>query len=120
MGSILVYKGYHTRVEYDSDDKILRGKIEGISDYVEFESDNLTHVEYEFHKAVDDYLNFCEEMGKKPEKEYKGTFNVRIDPDLHKKLAYVAFANKVSLNTSVEKAISDYVVKEIDLLDEYK
>ena len=43
----------------------------------------------------------------------------RIDPELHKRLAFIAFAHKVSLNTSVEEAISEYVVKESSLLDEY-
>ena len=120
MGNVLEYKGYHTKVEYDNDDMVLRGKIEGISDYVDFESHSIENVGSEFHKAVDDYLEFCAEVGKTPEKEYKGTFNVRIDPSLHKKLAFIAYANNVSLNTSVEKAISDYVVKETDLLDEYQ
>ena len=120
MGSVLEYKGYHTRVEYDRDDMVLRGKIEGITDYVDFESRSLEHVEDEFHRAVDDYIEFCAEVGKNPEKEYKGTFNVRIDPSLHKKLALIAYLNKISLNTSVEKAISDYVVKEENLLENYK
>ena len=120
MGNVLEYKGYHTKVEYDNDDMVLRGKIEGISDYVDFESRSIENVASEFHKAVDDYLEFCAEVGKTPEKEYKGTFNVRIDPSLHKKLAFIAYANNVSLNTSVEKAISDYVIKETDLLDEYQ
>ena len=120
MGSVLEYKGYHTRVEYDRDDMVLRGRIEGITDYVDFESRSLEHVEDEFHRAVDDYIEFCAEVGKNPEKEYKGTFNVRIDPSLHKKLALIAYLNKISLNTSVEKAISDYVVKEENLLENYK
>ena len=119
MGNILEYKGYHTKIEFDKDDLALRGKIEGISDYVDFESGSISEVEMEFHKAVDDYLEFCAEVGKTPEKEYRGTFNVRIDPSLHRKLAYIAYAKNVSLNTSVEKAISDYVVREADLLDEY-
>lgn len=119
MSSILEYKGYHTRVEYDSEDMVLRGKIEGINDYVDFECSSVKDVESEFHKAVNDYLSFCAESGKVPDKEYKGSFNVRIDPELHKRLAFIAFAHKVSLNTSVEEAISEYVVKESSLLDEY-
>lgn len=58
---------------------------------------------------MDDYLDFCREVGKKPEKEYKGTFNVRINPELHKKLTIAAMINGDTLNTSVEKAIRQYV-----------
>lgn len=72
--NVLEYKGYHTRVELDTDDMILVGKIEGINDFVNFECENLDEVEKEFHQAVDDYLEFCAEMGKNPEKEYKGAF----------------------------------------------
>lgn len=107
--NVLEYKGYHTKVEFDSEDLVLRGKIEGINDLVNFECEDIRNVENEFHKAVDDYLDFCREVGKTPEKEYKGTFNVRIAPELHKKLTVTAMLNGDTLNTSVEKAIRQYV-----------
>lgn len=110
--NILEYKGYHTKVEFDSEEFVLRGKIEGINDFVNFECEDIKDVEKEFHEAVDDYLEFCKEVGKKPDKEYKGTFNVRISPELHKKLANVAMKNGDTLNSSVEKAIREYVLGE--------
>ena len=72
MKSILEYRGYYTKIEYDADSKVLRGKIEGINDYVDFEAKDIEHVEEEFHSAVDDYLVFCKEVGKEPVNEYKG------------------------------------------------
>jgi predicted HicB family RNase H-like nuclease len=87
----------------------LRGKIEGINDYVDFEAGDVSSIEVEFHSAVDDYLEFCKEVGKDPEKEYKGTFNVRISPILHKKLALCAFMDGCSLNAEVEKAVAAFV-----------
>ena len=107
--NILEYKGYHTTVEFDAETYMLRGKIEGINDFVNFESDDPRMIEQEFHKAVDDYLLFWQEVGKEPDKEYKGTFNIRIQPALHKKLAFLALKNGESLNTTVEKAIQAYV-----------
>ena len=109
MKNILEYKGYHAKIEFDSEAKVLRGKIEGINDLVNFESTSLFEVEKEFQAAVDDYLEFCEEVGKIPDKEYKGTFNIRISPELHKKLAIVALQNGETLNATVEKAITEYV-----------
>lgn len=110
--NILEYKGYHTKIEFDSEDFVLRGKIEGIGDLVDFECEDIKDVEKEFHEAVDDYLEFCKEVGKEPEKEYKGTFNVRISPELHKRLAVVALKHGDTLNASVEKAIQEYVSEE--------
>ena len=109
MKNLLEYKGYHTKIEFDSEALVLRGKIEGIKDLVNFESTDISTVEEEFHAAVDDYLEFCKEVGKEPDKEYKGTFNIRISPDLHKRLAIVAMQNGDTLNATVEKAIVNYV-----------
>lgn len=108
MTNLLEYKGYHTRVEFDAESMCLRGKIEGINDYVDFEADQISDVEAEFHAAVDDYLEFCAKVGKNPEKEYKGSFNVRISPELHKALAICAFKDGCSLNAEVEKAIGAF------------
>ncbi len=107
--SILEYKGYHTIIEFDTESFVLRGKIEGINDFINFESDDPKTIEQEFHTAVDDYLEFCKEVGKEPDKEYKGTFNIRIHPDLHKKVALLALKNGESINNTVEKAIQAYI-----------
>lgn len=107
--NILEYKGYHTTIEFDVETFVLRGKIDGINDFVNFESNDPKTIEKEFHAAVDDYLEFCREMGKEPDKEYKGTFNIRIQPELHKKIALLAYKNGESLNAMVEKAIQQYV-----------
>lgn len=67
--NVLEYKGYHTTIEFDAETFILRGKIEGINDLVNFESNDPKNIEQEFHTAVDDYLAFCQEVGKEPDKE---------------------------------------------------
>ena len=60
--SVLTYKGYFTTIEFDSEDKVLYGKIEGIDDLVTFESDSAKEIEKEFHYAVDDWLKFRKEI----------------------------------------------------------
>ena len=112
QNDVLEYKGYHSRIEFDSVSKVLHGKIEGIIDLVTFESDSISEIESEFHKAVDDYLAFCADIGQEPNKEYKGSFNIRITPELHKKLVEISFLNNESLNSTVEKAIDFYVQSE--------
>lgn len=119
MENTLQYKGYIANVNYSVNDKVLHGKIEGIDDLVTFESTSVEDIEKEFRDAVDDYLSFCEEMGKEPSKAYKGTFNVRIDPELHRAAALNAVKNGVSLNQVVEAAISQYVVPREDVRGKY-
>lgn len=43
------------------------GRFYNIKDYVTFEAANLSEAIKEFKNAVDDYLEFCEEVGKIPE-----------------------------------------------------
>ena len=99
------YKGYSARPEYSAEDRIFYGTILGISDLVDFQSENAKDLEEQFHKAVDEYLEFCKEIGKEPQKEYNGLFNVRISPELHRQLSQFAQAEGVSLNKAVEQAI---------------
>lgn len=106
---VLLYKGYYTRVQYDCESKVLYGVLEGINDLVTFEAKTPAQVEKQFHNAVDDYLTFCNEVGKAPERTYTGTFNVRIQPELHKRLSQRAFQDGDKLNHAVEKAIEFYL-----------
>mgnify|MGYP000008556109 FL=1 len=65
----LHYKGYSAKADYSAEDRIFYGTILGISDMVEFQSENAKDLEDEFHQAVDEYLEFCKEIGKDPQKE---------------------------------------------------
>ncbi len=119
--NILEYKGYYARIEYSSKDAVLFGKIEGIDDLMTFEGDDVRQIVEAFHEAVDDYLLLCEEIGKSPEKPYKGTFNVRIAPELHKEISHRAFKQGVTLNRyveiSLEKSIADNYFNTTRILD---
>lgn len=66
MNNILEYKDYWTNIEIDFESHMLHGRLEGIRDLVNFESETVDGIIREFHSAVDDYLEFCHEMGKKP------------------------------------------------------
>ena len=93
----------------DTESHILYGKIEGIIDLVTFESENSNEIVDEFHSAVDDYLAFCESVGKSPDKEYRGVFNVRVKPELHRKLAEEAIKRGTSLNFLTEQALAKFL-----------
>ena len=109
---LLHYKGYSAKPEYSVEDRIFYGKILGIDDLVNFMSENAGELEKEFHAAVDDYLEFCKEIGKEPQKEYKGTFNVRVSPELHRQIAVCAATQDISLNRFVENALRNAVARQ--------
>ncbi len=109
MKNIMEYNGYYGSTFLSEEDGCLFGKILGIRDVFTYEGESVKSLQKAFHDAVDDYLNMCREHGKTPEKAYKGTFNVRISPELHQKLALTAISEDVTLNSCVESAISQYV-----------
>lgn len=111
-GTLLHYKGYSAKPEYSAEDRAFYGVLLGIDDYVDFCSDNAGELENEFHQAVDDYLEFCAEVGKEPQKEYRGTFNVRVSPEIHRQAAVCAAARDISLNRFVEDAMRDALARQ--------
>ena len=74
-----------------------------------FEGKSVSNLKKAFTEAVKDYLVLCKEAGKEPQKSYKGSFNIRISPELYKATAVIAGRKGISLNTFVEKAIYDEV-----------
>ena len=59
---ILKYRNYTTTIEYSEEDKVFYGKIEGIKDLVNFESEDLNGIEQAFHDVVHDYVLFCKTL----------------------------------------------------------
>ena len=105
----LHYKDYIGSVEFSEADAVFHGKVVGIKSLISFEGDSVSAIIDDFHSAIDEYLEFCAETGKQPEKPFKGSFNVRIGTDLHRKAALAASARGISLNTLVEDAIRQTV-----------
>ena len=58
----------------------------GIRSLISYEGESAKELLNDFHDAVDTYLEHCKEEGKKPELAFKGSFNIRLSPALHKKL----------------------------------
>lgn len=105
MKDILKYKDYYATVHYSAEDEVFFGRIAGISDLVNFEGESVKELKMAFEEAVDDYLETCAELGKEPDKAYKGSFNVRIPPALHKEAAYFSAANSLTLNDFIKKTV---------------
>ena len=114
MNDILEYKSYYAEVHFNSEDEVFYGKIIGINDLVSFEGTTVKELKKEFQEAVEDYLATCKELGKEPEKAYKGTFNVRISSELHRQAARHATLKKMTLNDFVRHAIDSMVSKAPD------
>jgi predicted HicB family RNase H-like nuclease len=110
------YKGYIGSVSFSASDEVFHGKIHGINDLITFEGESVKELKKAFKGAVDDYLETCKELGKEPNKTFKGTFNIRLTAELHQKAAITALRKSISLNDFVRKAISYAVEHEKEVI----
>lgn len=107
MKDCLTYKDYIGTVHFQAKDEVFYGKIVGIDDLISFEGRSVAELKQAFQEAVDDYLALCRDVGKKPEKSYKGSFNVRIPPEIHREAKRLAAIQGISLNQFIQKAVEE-------------
>lgn len=109
---IIKYKDFEGSVETDIQRNCCHGKILFIDDLVTYESATLKGLQKQFEEAVDDYLETCILVGKEPQKPFRGLFNVRVKPELHRAAVKKAAAEETSLNDLVSKALESYLSRE--------
>ena len=106
---MMEYKGYIGTVEYDAEEKLFHGDIINTRDVITFQGTNVNEIERAFKDSIEDYIDWCKEDGVEPEKPYSGRFNIRLSPELHRQIAILAKKRRQSLNSFVEKAITDEI-----------
>jgi len=85
MNNTLTYKGFFATVEFSDEDNLLFKKF--------------------FKEAVNDYIEICKQSNKPCHKSFKGSFNVRVKPEVHQRAARLATMKGISLNQLVQNAI---------------
>ena len=113
MSSTIEYKDYIGSVEYSHEDRCFFGKIEMIDDLITFEATTVDELETNFKNCVDEYIQTCKQLNREPQKAYKGVFNVRIDPQLHKKIYKEALKAGISLNAFINKVLNSNIEKQL-------
>ncbi|KAB7619413.1 type II toxin-antitoxin system HicB family antitoxin [Alkalilimnicola sp. S0819] len=103
------YKGYLARIEYSDEDECFVGHIAGIRDVVGFHGESVGELRAAFEEAVDDYVETCERLNKKPQRPYSGKVMLRLEPSLHAKAAMSAQAQGKSLNAWAQEALQKAV-----------
>lgn len=98
MNTVFEYKGYIGSAEVDVDGGVLFGKLLYIRDTISYTGTSVEELQAAFRTAVDDYLAACAEFGDEPDQPLKGSFNVRVGPERHRKLAIEARRRDMGLN----------------------
>ena len=64
LGQFVEYKGHIGSIEYSDEDKIYFGQLLNIEDLVNYEGHSIEELYEYYREAVDDYMEFREEMRK--------------------------------------------------------
>jgi len=107
MSNLMEYRGYHGKVEYSGEEKLFVGRVIDIDGTITFTGESVDELEKAMHNAVDGYVEWCQQIGKQPAREYKGSFNVRISSELHRDAAISAAESGITLNQFVADAIRE-------------
>ena len=77
---LMPYKGYLGRYRYDHEARIFHGEVIGIRDSITFQADAEKDMEKAFQESINDYLEACKAIGRKPNKTDKKTWWRSITP----------------------------------------
>lgn len=110
MDNIMKYKGYWAEIKYSDEDECFCGFIEGLKeDVISFEGETVKDLKRDFKNAIEDYLRTCREINKEPEKQCKGSLNIRLGVELHNKVKMKSIEKNISINELIKNAVSAYL-----------
>ncbi len=115
---MIEYNGYLAEIELDDKAEVFHGRVINTRDVITFEGTSIEELRQAFKDSVDDYFEFCKELGQEPEKPYSGKFLVRLDPKEHRQVALAAKISGKSLNSWVVEKLLHAASKELGKFDE--
>lgn len=104
---MMEYKGYVGKVEFDDDAGIFHGEVINTRDVITFQGTTVEEIRQAFKDSVEDYLDFCAQLGHAPEKPFTGKLMLRLPPDLHRKAYIAAHQAGKSLNAWIAECIGE-------------
>lgn len=109
MKDAMEYKGYYGSVHLDEEAFLLYGKVLFIKALVTYEAEDAKGLRKAFEESVDDYLETCRQQAIKPEVPFKGSLNIRLDSELHRRIALAAEHRHVSINKFIYQTLQRVV-----------
>ncbi len=79
---MIEYKGYVGVFEFDSEINSFHGTVINTNDVITFYGSSVAALRREMKKSVEEYLEFCREQERGPEKPFSGKLMIRTDPEL--------------------------------------
>jgi predicted HicB family RNase H-like nuclease len=101
----MTHDGYVAAIELDEEAGLFHGEVINTRAVLTFQGRTLNELKAAFADAIADYIDWCRERGKEPERPYSGKFTLRISPELHRRVVAGAARNGKSINTFVAETL---------------
>ena len=102
---MIEYKGYEGVLEYDPGMDAFHGTVVNTNDVVTFYGESPAELREEMKKSIEEYLAFCRERGRNPERPFSGKLMIRASPELHRRVALEAARQGKSMNAWVQEIL---------------
>ncbi len=99
------HDGYVATIELDEDAGLFHGEVINTRDVLTFQGQTLDDLHTAFADTIADYVEWCQERGKEPDRPYSGNFLLRLPPDLHRRIAIAAARAGKSVNAYVAETL---------------
>ena len=109
---MIEYKGYVGIFELDPEIDSFHGTVINTNDVITFYGSSVAELREEMRNSVDEYLEFCREKGREPEKPFSGKLMIRTSPELHRRIVLEAARHRVSMNAYVQEILEKAVAAE--------
>jgi len=106
---MIEYKGYIGVVEFDPEIDSFHGIVINTNDVITFYGSSVVELREEMHKSVEEYLEFCREQKREPEKPFSGKIVFQAGPELHRRVVLEAARRHVSTNTYIQEVLENSV-----------
>lgn len=103
----MTHDGYVAEIDIDQDAVLLSGVVTNARATLHFSGTTVDELKQAFAGTIADYRDWCKERGVEPEKPYSGTLSLRIDPDLHRRVAEKAAIAGESLNQFIAERLEE-------------
>lgn len=97
----MTHDGYVVTIELDEAAGLFHGEVANTRDVLTFQGRTFDELRTAFADTIADYIDWCRERGKAPERPFSGTFTLRLSPELHRRIAAAAARSGKSVNAYV-------------------
>jgi len=95
------------------EDREFHGRVLNTRDVINLYGETSHELQQEMERSIEEYLAFCRDRDRKPDRPYSGKFIVRVPPEFRRALALTAARQHVLLN----KIVSEQLARDIEELE---